>query len=138
MAAKPPGDFTPIDTSASVRDALKGPILTPLPYQPPSYTTNGTYGRMCTLQHPYGEPNPNQTYLSQGLSPAEERRQREERRKQMNTIGLWIGGITTAPGALVRLLGGSEDSVEKAAEMGFNYFSPTPGAPGTPLATRYW
>ncbi|WP_050433104.1 hypothetical protein [Chondromyces crocatus] len=63
---------------------------------------------------------------------------REENRKRMNTIGLYIGGVVTSPGALMRLLGADESAVEKGAELGFNHFAPTPGAPGTALARRYW
>lgn len=115
-------------TNEHIQAALKGPNLTPLP----AYTTNGTYGRLCTLN-----PKPQQ-YLSQGPTREEEARRRAEQRKQMNTLGLWFGGVATGGGAFVRLLGGSEDAVEKAAEAGWNAFSPTPGAPGTPLARKYW
>ena len=101
-----------------------------------SYASNGTYGRVCTLEYPHGVPRPQQ-YLSQGPTLEQQRLERERQRKQMNTIGLWAGGILTSGGALVRLLGGSEDAVESAAEATFNVLSPTPGDPKT-LPRRYW
>lgn len=137
MASKTPGNepYSGSISSTSISEMLKGPTLTPLPAS--SYVSNGTIGRVCTMEYPRGKPRPQQ-YLTQGPTVEEERRRREEQRKQMNTIGLWIGGVTTAPGALVRLLGGSEDAVESAAEAGFNVLSPTPGDPGSALARKYW
>lgn len=137
MSVKTPGNTSqPITVTADdVKAALKGPQLQPLPEA--TYVSNGTIGRVCTIEYPRGQPRPQQ-YLSQGPTLEEERRRREEQRRQMNTIGLWIGGVTTAPGALVRLLGGSEDAVESAAEAGFNVLSPTPGDPGGALARKYW
>ncbi|MGE0784997.1 MAG: hypothetical protein AB7S26_04855 [Sandaracinaceae bacterium] len=120
-------DATPIVTQPFSLDGVLGqPRLQPLP--PASYTSNGTIGRVCTMEYPRGQPRPQQ-YLSQGPTPEQQRAQREAQRKQMNTIGLWMCGVPCGGGALVRLLGGSEDAVESAAEAGFNVLTPTPGTP---------
>jgi hypothetical protein len=100
------------------------------------YTSNGTHGRVCTFQYPHGVPR-QQHYASQGPTRAEEAAQRERMRRQMNTIGLWFGGVTTGGGALVRLLGGSEDAVESAAGASSGVLMPTPGDPAV-LPRRFW
>jgi hypothetical protein len=130
MAAKPPGDFGSNLPAPNTSELLKSPSERLAP--PPSYTSNGTYGRLCTLN-----PKPQQ-YLSQGPTREEEQRRREEQRKQMNTLGLWFGGVATGGGALMRLLGAPESAVESAAEAGWNWQSPAPGAPGTSVARKYW
>lgn len=107
---------------------FRATILPPAKAPAVSYTSNGTIGRVCTEKYPQGKPRPVQ-YLSQGPTPAQVRAQREAQRKQMNTVGLWVCGIPCGGGALVRLLGGSEDAVESAAKMGFDILTPT-GMPG--------
>lgn len=133
MSVKTPGAQSYNPAMTPVSEALLALKDKPVP----QYASNGTIGRVCTATYPRGQPRPQQ-YLSQGLSREEERRRREEERKQMNTLGLWIGGPLTSGGALVRLLGGSEDAVESAAEATFNVLSPTPGDPGSALARKYW
>lgn len=102
---------------------FNAPIKAPPKAPPVSYVSNGTIGRVCTMQHPMGERRPTQ-YLSQGPTPAQMHARREAQRKQMNTVGLWMCGIPCGGGALVRLLGGSEDAVESAAKMGWETVSP--------------
>lgn len=131
MAAVPPSGSGPqIPSTTSLYESLtRGPQLS----VPPSYTSNGTYGRVCTLEK---QQRPQQ-YLSQGETREQEAARKARERKQMNTIGLWMGGVLTAGGAFVRLIGGNEDAVEKAAEMTWTRFSPTPGDP-TSLPRRFW
>jgi hypothetical protein len=94
--------------------------------------TNGTYGRVCTM-----ETRPQQ-YASQGETREQQAARLAEQRYNMNTIGLSMGGVLTAGGALMRLLGAPESAVESAAEATFNVLSPAPGSPGTSVARRYW
>lgn len=129
MSQVPPGGFDPsiLTSSGSLRAAIEPIKLTPLPYTPPLYNSNNTYGR-CSIN----EKPPEQRYWTNGPSKAE----LEARRKQMNTIGIWmLGPIAGGPPALVRLLGGSEDAVENAAQIGMNIVDimgpdgkPEPGA----------
>lgn len=127
MAAAPPGGSgsgAPAGVGGLVQSlSSRGPQA---PAQPP-WMTNGTYGRVCTMGTP-----PNQQYLSQGETREQEAARRARERRQMNTIGLWFGGVATGGGAAVRLLGGSEDAVEAAAKAGWEVFSETnvPGAGG--------
>lgn len=126
MAQVPPGGGNPITltNSDAIRAAVEPIKLTPLPV---SYASNNTYGR-CSIN----EKPPEQRYWTNGPSKAE----LEAQRKQMNTIGIWmLGPVAGGPPALVRLLGGSEDAVESAAQIGMNIVDikgpdgkPEPGA----------
>lgn len=116
MASKPPGGsggFTPIPTEVSLSEALRGPLLTPLPQTQPdpvvgACSINGTYGRV-------------QTFLTAGPTPEELRRRAEERQRFSNTLGIaLLGPVFGGPAATVRALGGSEDAVEAAGLLGAN------------------
>lgn len=100
-------------TPEALKAALQSPVerLKQTPIKP-AYTSNNTYGR-CSIN----EKPPPQQYWENGPSQAE----KDAQRKNMNTIGIWfLGPIAGGPPALVRLLGGSEDAVESAAEIGMN------------------
>jgi hypothetical protein len=105
-------DQTPIKiTPEALKAALESPSER-LKRMAPAYTPNNTYGR-CSID----EKPPPQRYWENGPSQAE----KDAQRKNMNTIGIWaLGPIAGGPPALVRLLGGSEDAVESAAEIGMN------------------
>jgi hypothetical protein len=79
-----------------------------------SYTSNGTYGRVCTMQNPSGIP-PTQ-YLSQGPTLEEERRRAEEQRRVWNDLAINVAGpVFGFLPATGRLLGANEDQVESLA-----------------------
>ncbi len=64
--------------------------------------------------------NPGQQNLWGPYSPAEEQYLADQRRNA-NTMGIWfLGPVAGAPAAITRMLGGSEDAVENAGELGMN------------------
>lgn len=126
MAELPPGPVPDPEMQALIKKIVNESPLERLKRQAPVFTPNNTYGR-CSIDPPPGR----QTYLSQGPTREQEAAQREAARKQANTIGIYaLGPIAGGPPALVRLLGGNEDAVESAAELGMNITDIAGGAKG--------
>ncbi len=127
MAELPPAGSVPDPAmQALIKKIVEESPLERIKRQAPVFTPNNTYGR-CSIDPPPGR----QQYLSQGPTREQEIARREAERKQRNSLGIaFLGPIAGGPPALVRLLGGSEDAVESAAELGMGITDIAGGAKG--------